>query len=285
MTSTLKKIFRTLIYLLVFYGLVNLSFFIFHGVKNNPELHQADSQNWIATSTGALHINTYKNIHSPDSINLVIVIHGDAPFVNPEYQYLMAKKLASKNKNTVAIGILRPGYTDSGNNTSNGVKGFTTGDNYTPSVINEIAELILQLKKMYHPINTILIGHSGGSAISGDLIGMNPDLVDKAVLVSCPSNVPKWRKYMFSRQLLNLLWLFPAKSISPLDVAGNISERTEVVIIVGEKDETTPLFFSREYHEKLISLNKHSKLVIIPGKGHEILMDEMVENEVRLLMK
>ena len=85
-----------------------------------------DSLQWVTTSTGCLHIYTYKSDKILSNPNLVVVIHGDAPFNKPGYQYLMAKKIAERNSNSIAIGLLRPGYTDPDGNTSDGKKGLTT---------------------------------------------------------------------------------------------------------------------------------------------------------------
>ncbi|CAB5103747.1 hypothetical protein D3OALGA1CA_4717 [Olavius algarvensis associated proteobacterium Delta 3] len=47
-------------------------------------------------------------------LNLVVVLHGDAPppYENPSYHYRFAAKVAAENKNVLAVGLLRPGYTD-----------------------------------------------------------------------------------------------------------------------------------------------------------------------------
>lgn len=275
---------RKLILVLIFLGLLIFGLNIHSNLKNNTDFHRADTLNWITTSKGSLHLKTYKNVNTQDSVNLVIVIHGDAPFEKPDYQYHFAENIARQNKNTIAIGILRPGYTDPDNNTSNGIKGFTTGDNYTLAVNEAIAEAILQLKKSYHPIKTILIGHSGGAAIAGDIIGLKPNLVNSAILVSCPCNLPEWRKYMHTKQMLNLAWWFNFQSISPIAVADSISEETEVTIVVGDKDDVAPVYLSKEYYDKLKSLNKKCKLVLIPNEGHEILLNDKVMNEVRDLI-
>ena len=275
---------RKLIFVLIVLGLLIFVLNIHSNLKNNTDFHQADTLNWITTSKGSLHLKTYKNVNTLDSVNLVIVIHGDAPFEKPDYQYHFAENIARQNKNTIAIGILRPGYTDPDNNTSNGIKGFTTGDNYTLAVNEAIAEAVLQLKNVYHPFKTILIGHSGGAAIAGDIIGLKPKLVNDAILVSCPCNLSEWRKYMHNRQMLNLAWLFNVQSISPMAVADSISEETEVTIVVGEKDDVTPIYLSKEYYEKLKSLNRKCKLVSIPNESHEILLNGIVMNELKNLM-
>ena len=235
-----------------------------------------DSLQWVSTSTGCLHIYTYKSDKILSNPNLVIVIHGDAPFNKPGYQYLMAKKIAERNSNSIAISLLRPGYTDPDGNTSDGKKGLTTGDNYTEEVINAISEAIEHFKTLYHPNKIILVGHSGGAAISADIIGLKPGLIDEAVIVSCPCNVSKWRNYMGKQQPENPAWRDSVKSISPIDVADKISKNTEVLIISGEKDSIAPTELSGEYYNKLKTNGIKSRLIKVPNKGHEILLNDSV---------
>jgi predicted esterase len=183
-----------LLFIILVFVLLYTSISIFKNRHRNSEIHHADDLSWVQTSKGFLHIQTYKNITSIDSINLFVIIHGDAPFEKPDYQYRMAQKIASDNRNSVAVGILRPGYTDPANNTSNGIKGFTTGDNYTLEVIQAIAETIELLKNKYKPAKIILIGHSGGAAIAGDIIGMRPPTSEYSILGFLPLRFAKMEK-------------------------------------------------------------------------------------------
>lgn len=243
-----------------------------------------DSLQWASTSAGCLHLYTYKSDTISDKPNLIIVIHGDAPFNKPEYQYLMAKKIAEQNSNSVAVGLLRPGYTDPDGNTSDGKKGLTTGDNYTVEVINAIAEAIENLKKLYHPTQTIIVGHSGGAALSADIIGLKHDLINKAVIVSCPCNVPLWRNYMSKQQPDYSAWKDSVNSVSPLDVAGKVSKGTEVIIISGTKDSIAPTELSVGYFNKLKKYGVKSKLILVPNEGHEILLNDLVFAALKTLL-
>lgn len=252
----------------------------YHAFSANTDFHTDDTLNWVATKQGVIRVQTFRNITNEDSIRLVIVIHGDAPFNNPGYQYRAAAKIAAHLKNVVAVGVLRPGYTDSDHHTSNGRRGMTTGDNYTPSRIETIAEVIEQLQRVYRPVSTIVIGHSGGAAIAADLIGLKPTLAQQGVLVSCPCNVDKWRQHMRRLQPVNLLWWIPVSSVSPIDVVKDISPSTKVTLIVGEQDNVTPPALSREYYQKADSLHRRANLVLVPGEGHEILLHPQVSQEI-----
>jgi len=96
---------------------------------------------------------------------LIVVLHGDSPFGPPSYQYAFARSVAAQIENVVVAAVLRPGYSDGSGQKSDGVRGETTGDNYTPAVVDEIAGAVEELKLKFRPTETILVGHSGGAAI------------------------------------------------------------------------------------------------------------------------
>jgi len=276
------KIQRLLIYFTQIGLILNIS--SCNSQISKSKCDSKDSLHWVTTTNGCLHIYTYKSKIISDTPNLVIIIHGDAPFNKPGYQYKMARLISEQNQNTIAIGLLRPGYTDDDGNTSDGQRGLTTGDNYTPDVITAIAQGIEKLKNRYHPKKTILVGHSGGAAITGDIIGMEPKLINKAVLVSCPCDLPKWRKYMSEKQFYNLAWHDSVLSVSPNSVIKEINKETEIVIVCGEKDDITPIELSISYFQKTQESNLKSKLIQIPNKSHEIFLDEHLFNAINQIL-
>jgi pimeloyl-ACP methyl ester carboxylesterase len=245
---------------------------------------KSDSLQWVATSIGCLHYYTFKGDSISAQPNLVIVLHGDAPFNNPGYQYSMAKQVASKNKNSIAIGLLRPGYMDPDGNTSDGKRGLTTGDNYTLEIMEAIEDAIGYFKMIYQPANTILVGHSGGAAITADIIALKPGLIDKAVIVSCPCDLGLWRKYMSQQQPNVPQWKDSVGSISPISVVNKISKNTEVVVITGEKDDVAPTELSTKFYDALKSNGVHSTLIRIPNEGHEILLNDSVFSAIKTLL-
>lgn len=243
-----------------------------------------DDTQWAPTGLGCLHYYAYKNAHLTDSSTLVVVLHGDAPFVRPGYQYKLAKRIAEENSNTLAVGLLRPGYTDDDQHRSDGVRGHATGDNYTPEVLLGIEEAILFLQLRYHPAKTLLLGHSGGAAIAADLIGIYPNLVQGAALVSCPCDLETWRKHMQWRQFYNPLWSFPVRSISPKDVISSVNKSQKVLVFCGLQDDITPPRLSREYAQMLSRQSPATNLVLAPG-GHEIFNDDSLFVEIRKMIQ
>lgn len=283
-----KSIYMLFVFIIIALGVITvlIKFFEFKkGQTPNIDSHKADNINWVSTKQGNIHIRIFKNKSIKDSISLVFVLHGDAPFNKPNYQYVMAEKIAEENENTIAIAILRPGYTDPQNHTSNGVKGLAVGDNYTPEVIEAISEVMEKIKAKYNPSKTLVVGHSGGAAITGNIIGLKTGLMDIAVLVSCPCDVSKWRKHMRKKQPLNLLWYLNVKSISPISVTKDISRETEVIIISGTNDDITPISLSNEYYKELRSLGIKTDFISLANEGHEILLSNPVVNSIRNNLK
>ncbi len=259
--------------------IVTSSFVIFTDDPKN------DNLNWVSTKSGHIHIRTYKNDSISATPNLVFVLHGDAPSGNPSSQYILAQSIANSNKNTIGVGILRPGYTDPEGYSSDGMRGLAVGDNYTPDRIKAIAEVILQLKHIYKPAKTILIGNSGGAAIVGDIIALYPELVNSAILISCPCNVPKWRAYMEKGKEASPQWSMAVSSISPDEVADKINDSTQVVIISGEQDSIVPPEYSINYYNLLKNKHKAATLIKIKDEGHKILLHDSVMTPITLLLK
>lgn len=86
---------------------------------------------WLQTTAGRLKARIFSSLTVSPRPLLVVVLHGDAPFNKPDYQYVFARSVASRD-DLVAAAFLRPGYTDPTGDASDGVRGRATGDNYAP---------------------------------------------------------------------------------------------------------------------------------------------------------
>ena len=130
---------------------------------------------------------------SPTKQNkLIVFIHGDGTSGGPsEYLYSKAQRYGSEG--VISVGLIRPGYFDSAGRYSTGYSKRFAGDGYGSSIIDAVAAAVQALKNFYNAEHVVLVGHSGGSAISGVILGKYPSLAAGAVLVACPCNVPKWR--------------------------------------------------------------------------------------------
>ena len=223
----------------------------------------------------ALYAKSFGTTSPKRARTLIVVLHGDAPFAKPSYQYDFARKAAASVPGGVAVALLRPGYEDAAGKRSPGVRGNTTGDNYTPDRIAAVADAIRKLQRRYRSARTILIGHSGGAAITADLAGTYPGLIDGMILVSCPCELPEWRQHMKAVSPTPL-WDQPVSSLDPIMLVGGIPARLKTAILVGSDDRTTPVAFSRAYAEALTLRGIATDYRIVPGKDHELLGDPEV---------
>ena len=210
---------------------------------------------------------------------IVVVLHGDAPFVNPGYQYAFASNLAEAVPGTRVVALLRPGYADPYGAKSEGDRGFALGENYTPEVVNDLAAAIRSLKLQWGAPAAILVGHSGGAAIAANIAALNPGLVQHVFLVGCPCDVQAFRRHM-ARSQWTPMWLLPARSLSPIETLDQMQAATKVTTISGTNDPITLPQYAEAYIAKAKARGISATMVKIPGKGHEILNDPAVMTEV-----
>lgn len=239
---------------------------------------------WVTANGLRLKTRVYRGANVSDRPVLVIVLHGDSPFHPPSYQYVFGRKAATQLDNVVVAAVLRPGYSDDTGDTSDGTRGYTTGDNYTPQVVDAIAGAATQLKEKYGASHVILVGHSGGAAIAADVMGRTPDVADGALLVSCPCNVSVFRKHMGEKQM-DPLWLAPVSSISPIDLVSHISPGAHVRMVVGAKDAVATPELTEEYAQALRARRIDVTVMELPGMEHDILLEPPVFEQLTLLVK
>jgi len=223
----------------------------------------------------ALYAQSFGKLPATKVQTLVLVLHGDAPFEKPDYHNRFAEAAAAAIPNSVAVGLLRPGYDDPAGHHSPGIRGTTTGDNYTQDRIAAVADTIRHFQRRYPNANTILVGHSGGAAIAADLAGSWPGLLDGLVLVSCPCTLPEWRKHMKTVSPTPL-WDEPVTSLDPIKLVGGIQPPLKVAVLVGADDQTTPMKYSRAYAEALSLRGIATDFRIVPNQGHNMLNDPEV---------
>lgn len=234
-----------------------------------------------------LHTETYRGSVLSPNPRLVVVLHGDAPFNDPDYHYAFARLIAEENDDVVAVGLLRPGYADPEGHQSPGERGQAIGDNYTPEVVHAVAETVRNLNDVHKPRRVVIVGHSGGAAVAANVLGLATGLIDGAVLVSCPCDVPRFREHM--RELRDdatwkSLWEVPVQSISPLDLVPDIDPATQIILLVGANDDVTPPALTETYAERLRMTNVAVEVVVLEERGHEMFLDAGVRAAVSRLL-
>ena len=199
-----------------------------------------------------------------EDTTLIVFIHGDGTSGGPtDYFDGFANQIGSNG--VVAVALIRPGYFDRKNRQSSGTSYRSAGDGYRPEIITSVADAVTTLKRKYDAKKLIVVGYSGGAAITGVMIGMYPKLVDYAVLVACPCNVPNWRIH---RRGVNT-W---TNSLSPHDFIDKI-DGTNIIALTGKNDTNTELQLAIDYVEQAKSKGVNASVALAPGYGHGGIKD------------
>jgi len=206
-----------------------------------------------------LAIHTFKKNPETKIKNLVIFIHGDQSDNGPVVGMIRNAEKVEVPAGTVKVAILRPGYFDNQNNKSSG-SDCGRRDCYTTTNLDEMTAAVQSLKNYYKPTKTILIGHSGGAATSGIMIGRTPGIAEGAILLACPCNISSWR---FMRGASSRYF-----SLSPSDFIKNIPKTTKVFAITGSNDNNTADALAVDYIKSLTDLNVNAQYKILAGLDH-----------------
>ena len=229
----------------------------------------ADAQSWVQGGPFRLGMRLFVSEENSASPILTVVIHGDAPFNEPEYRYVFAAKLAATHRDVVAVGLLRPGYTDPHGNRSDGERGESVGDNWNVTNTEAVADAIGRLKRRWNARKVVVAAHSGGAALAANVLGRHPALIDQALLISSVYDAEKWRQYMFE-QTGEPAFQGKIETLSPIEQITGMSDQVEVTLMVGSEDEVAPPSFSEQYETAARKHGKRVRLVRLEGEGHEI---------------
>jgi dienelactone hydrolase len=229
---------------------------------------------------GRMFVSGPPNPSSP----IVVVLHGDAPFRNPGYQYEFASRLANAVRGSRVVALLRPGYRDPYGAKSSGHRGFASGDNYDSLDMHYVTNAISVLRDEYKAPSVILVGHSGGAVTAANVAAEMPSLDDKvnvvaAFLIGCPCDVPAFRKHMWELQHAPL-WLWPVRAVSPLDTVSEVPATTEIRAISGAQDPIALPQEAQAYVEKAKTRGIDATLTLIPNEKHDILLQQSVIDAV-----
>jgi pimeloyl-ACP methyl ester carboxylesterase len=243
-----------------------------------------DTVEWVGTGLQRLHLRPFFSAKLTARPTLVVVLHGDAPFRPPEYQYTLARQLAAAYPNIIAVGLLRPGYTDARGKQSAGKRGEATGDNYTPADVDAVAAALRGLRQRYHVNRVLVVAHSGGAAVTANVLARYPDCIDAALLAACPCDVPRWRQHMYQLENGKAIWKTPVRSLSPQALVGTVDVTVPITLVVGSADSVAPPRFSYAYWQALHQRRSPAKLVQVANEGHELLLSSAVRQEIGTLL-
>jgi pimeloyl-ACP methyl ester carboxylesterase len=196
---------------------------------------------------------------------LIVIVHGDNGGKMKGGRYVALATKLSQEFSSPAFFMLRPGYEgDAGK--SDGFARYED-DDYTKKNIEFLAAALDQLKNEAAGRKLILVGHSGGAAMSAVLIALYPQLVDAVVLAGCPCNVQPWRQWRKeSAGKRDGYW---PNSLSPSDFTNKTSSKSVIVAITGDGDTNTLPKFAEEYIKSLRANGvENTAFISAPGSTH-----------------
>ena len=255
----------------VFLGFSSLTGYAY-GVTTSESCAAGDIVNAVRGDQLCLAIKTAKGVQAPDAgAQLLILLHGDVSRGGPsDYHYRIAEEIVANHPDVIAIAVLRPGYFDSEGKRSDGNDNGRR-DHYNAANIDSMAAAIRTLRVTYRPSRIVLVGHSGGSAFSGVILGRHPGTVDAAILTSCPCDVPRWRNSGGGRP-----W---KDSLSPSSYIDKVPQNARVIALTGSKDANTAPSLGRAYAEGLAKRGIAAEFLEVPGATHD--MDSTLRTAVR----
>lgn len=203
-------------------------------------------------------LRTYRSAQAGVSPILVVVIHGDVSSGGPAtYHFAVADRIA-KAAPVAAVALIRPGYEDGAGGVSGGSHN-NRRDHYTAANIDEMAGAIANLRARHRPGKIVLVGHSGGAATAGVILGRYPGLAQAAVLVACPCDVEYWR--------VGRGGAWP-NSLSPDRFADKVPAGTRVIAVTGSRDTNTQPSLARAYVAQLVKRGIDAKFVLAESVDH-----------------
>jgi pimeloyl-ACP methyl ester carboxylesterase len=233
---------------------------------------QPDLETRVTGGQECLIVKTYRHEAGlAEGGTLYLLLHGNHSNGSPAVSmYRVAEELAKAGPpGSIAAALIRPGYNDDQGEVSSGdAKG--RADNFTADVADQIADALGRLKTHHKALRAVLIGHSGGAALAGVLLGRHPGLAQAALLVACPCDVKAWRQ---QRGRIEPPW----QSESPSDYVARYPPKARVALLVAKDDSTTPPALSQAFARQLSQLGIAVDLRIPDSGGHiEIVRSRQV---------
>jgi predicted esterase len=193
---------------------------------------------------------------------LVVVAHGDVSSGGKaDYHFQLAKEIAAAHPQAAVYGLVRPGFPDGSGLVSEGSDNGRR-DHYTAENIDAVAAAVAELRARTGAARVIGIGHSGGAATFGIIAGRNPGVLDGALLLACPCDIPRWRS-------ANNAQPWPA-SLSPTAFVPGVSADMRVALAVGTGDSNTWPMLSEAHVAALKARGIPHRYETIPGTGHNM---------------
>ena len=229
-------------------------------VRADDTCKSPDNSTRVVGKEACLVIKTFGATGAGANPTLVVMLHGDVSSGGPaDYHNGIVEGLVRPG--VVGIAMIRPGYPDSTGAESQG-EARGRNDNVTPENVEIVADGIAKLRAHHQAREVALIGHSSGANMAGILMGRHIGLAERALLVSCPCDVGRWRSDGGRRS-----WLY---SLSSHDFVDKVPITAKIVAATGTSDSNTREFLAQDYVATLAKRGVAAKYVGLPGASHNI---------------
>ena len=234
-----------------------------------------DMKTRVKGKENCLVIHTFPSLSQVKPSTLVIFIHGDQSDGGPVSGMIKLAQEIDVPADVIKVALLRPGYFDKTGNTSTGTN-FGRKDSYTPANVDEVTAVVQALQRHYQISQTFLVGHSGGAAFTGVMIGRTPGIATAALLLSCPCDIRRWRAFKKDA---------PWASLSPSAFVETLPTNMKVIAITGQYDDNTKEYLAQDYIDTLVKRGVAAQFRRAVGAGHnDILNAEVVVDAMRILL-
>lgn len=202
---------------------------------------------------------------------LNILVHGTWPDgTNTLGRYSTFAETLSLNTDITTVAIALPGYSNSSTNhftalAHEGVKNLAAKEEY----LNFLAELIKELKDRFEAQTLNYIGHSAGAMMGATLTGLEPNLINNAILVGGRYNI---------HEKDNSTGL-----ISVVDVLDKINKETRFLLIYGEIDKISAPEVTKNFYN--LALKEGFDVKILEVKNGVHLDLDMTDSSVEAITK
>lgn len=228
----------------------------------DDDCRPGDNLTYVQGVDECLALQTYLPSDAVPGRTLVIVLHGDLSRGGPaDYIFPIAERAAAAG--AIGVAMMRPGYAGGGRS-STGIasRKEKRAQIYTPDEMDEIAAAANRLKDHHGAAEIVMVGHSGGAVMAGVILGRHPGLVQRALLISCPCDIPTWRRMRGRNPLPN--------AENPIDHIDGIPAGTVIRLLTGSKDTNTRTSLAADYTEKAQAAGIDAAFIELPGAGHNL---------------
>jgi pimeloyl-ACP methyl ester carboxylesterase len=221
-----------------------------------------ERENFDTQVSGVSHCLQMRRFGAAEPAVMVVWLHGDVSGGGPANYHFQAAQRAAEihaGARLLSVALVRPGYAD-GSGDSSGVDLLHSGrqDHYTRPNLAEVGGAIERLRKHYKPQRVVVVGHSGGAATTAVLLGLQPGLIDAALLAACPCDLGAWRA---GRRP----W---PRSENPVTWADKVPAATRVIALTGGADDNTLPDLAETYVAALRARGVDALFELVPQETH-----------------